>query len=32
VGASTIPTATPAKLDIEDAIMTTTTITDLPSK
>jgi hypothetical protein len=31
VGASTVPTATPAKLDIEDAIMATTTITDLPS-
>jgi len=30
VGASTVPTATPAKLDTEDAIMATTTITDLP--
>jgi hypothetical protein len=31
VGASTVPTASPAKLDTEDAIMATTTITDLPS-
>jgi hypothetical protein len=30
VGASTVPTVTPAKLDTEDAIMATTTITDLP--
>jgi hypothetical protein len=31
VGASTVPTASPAKQDTEDAIMATTTITDLPS-
>jgi hypothetical protein len=30
VGASTVPTVTPAKLHTEDAIMATTTITDLP--
>jgi hypothetical protein len=30
VGASTAPTASPAKLDTEDEIMATTTITDLP--
>jgi hypothetical protein len=31
VGASTVPTVTPAKLDTKDAIMATTNITDLPS-